>query len=664
MRKTFRFLCITALTGCSLLGLSSCGDDYDDSEIRDRLEQVEDRVAKLEEWCTTANGEITALRGLIAALENKDYVTGVETLEDGYKITFSKSESIVIRNGKDGYTPVIGAAKHSNGLYYWTIQTEEGNTVWLTDAEGNMIRTTGDNGKDGADGVDGLTPHIGSNGNWWIGEEDTGIKAEGNAGSDGLTPKIGDNGNWWIGMKDTGVPAKGENGKGAPTPVVKTGQELGTSYIADAMYLSVDGGNNWIKISGDKGDTGIQGPPGPQGPQGPGGSIFESVTEKDDYLEVKLVNSELPIRLPYYSSALSFENYETTDVYARETQIKVILPDNLNTGNYKLLIATVAPVSGATSGVTTRASNGWTVSITQPDFNSPTATVTIAGSSLLDKGDQALLSVILTYKDGTQATVSKLVKFQHFGDKPLDEAATGDFYMSDGSLISMEDELTPIQKEECIGIVMKGSRDNKGNWADDCKYKRKNGETEMSTVHGYVLALYDVSTNNDQTVECEWGPYGTQVKYEIDGVDMMNRERYTGFYGYKNTQAVISFAKSEKMDLKQNFPAVYWVTNNTEGYESRFPAPANSSGWFLPSAGQCKYWIDDYNNDNVLLSSVKKVTENNDYVWKTHYWSSSEVYNSQAYSAWCADFPPEFSPGIVTNWNKGDYSCLRACLAF
>lgn len=34
-------------------------------------------------------------------------------------------------------------------------------------------------GKDGVDGVDGITPHIGENGNWWLGEEDTGTSAFG-----------------------------------------------------------------------------------------------------------------------------------------------------------------------------------------------------------------------------------------------------------------------------------------------------------------------------------------------------------------------------------------------------------------------------------------------------------------------------------------------------
>lgn len=38
-------------------------------------------------------------------------------------------------------------------------------------------------GRDGKDGADGLTPYIGDNGNWWIGDEDTGVSASGGGGS-------------------------------------------------------------------------------------------------------------------------------------------------------------------------------------------------------------------------------------------------------------------------------------------------------------------------------------------------------------------------------------------------------------------------------------------------------------------------------------------------
>ncbi len=40
-------------------------------------------------------------------------------------------------------------------------------------------------GENGADGKDGQTPRIGENGNWWIGEQDTGIPATGPKGDKG-----------------------------------------------------------------------------------------------------------------------------------------------------------------------------------------------------------------------------------------------------------------------------------------------------------------------------------------------------------------------------------------------------------------------------------------------------------------------------------------------
>lgn len=98
----------------------------------------------------------------------------------------------------------------------------------------------GEPGTDGSDGRDGITPHIGEDGNWWVGDTNTGYKAQGPAGTpgtngrdgkdgtdgidgangangkdgkDGNTPYIGDNGNWWINGKDTGKPSRGPQGE-------------------------------------------------------------------------------------------------------------------------------------------------------------------------------------------------------------------------------------------------------------------------------------------------------------------------------------------------------------------------------------------------------------------------------------------------------------------
>lgn len=49
----------------------------------------------------------------------------------------------------------------------------------------------GQDGADGADGQDGITPHIGDNGDWYIGETDTGVHAQGIQGPQGPTGPTG-----------------------------------------------------------------------------------------------------------------------------------------------------------------------------------------------------------------------------------------------------------------------------------------------------------------------------------------------------------------------------------------------------------------------------------------------------------------------------------------
>jgi len=124
--------------------------------------------------------------------------------------------------GTDGLTPHIG----ENGNWY----------IGTTDTGVKAAGTNGDNG------LDGLTPHIGENGNWYIGTTDTGVKA---TGSDGLTPKIGENGNWYIGTTDTGIKTSGTDGL---TPHIG---ENGNWYIG-----TTDTG---VKAAATDGDNGLNG---------------------------------------------------------------------------------------------------------------------------------------------------------------------------------------------------------------------------------------------------------------------------------------------------------------------------------------------------------------------------------------------------------------------
>ena len=134
--------------------------------------------------------------------------------------------------------------------------------------------TDGAPGKDGADGApgkDGITPTIGANGNWYLGTEDTGKPsrgatgpqgadgkdgtngtdgapgkdgADGAPGKDGITPTIGENGNWYLGDEDTGKPSRGATGPQGPagddyvlTPADKT--QIAEAVIADGQEVQV-----------------------------------------------------------------------------------------------------------------------------------------------------------------------------------------------------------------------------------------------------------------------------------------------------------------------------------------------------------------------------------------------------------------------------------------
>lgn len=83
----------------------------------------------------------------------------------------------------------------------------------------------------GATGESGQTPHIGDNGHWFVGNEDTGIAAQGEAGKDGANGKdavpptvtIGANDHWFVNGVDTGKKATGTDGKDGVSPTITIG---------------------------------------------------------------------------------------------------------------------------------------------------------------------------------------------------------------------------------------------------------------------------------------------------------------------------------------------------------------------------------------------------------------------------------------------------------
>ena len=229
----------------------------------------------LKQQCEQMNANIEALQIIVNALQNNDYIKSITPIyeggkEIGYIIEFTKSGKVTIYHGKDGqngtngsngtdgtngvdgHTPIIGVAKDTDGIYYWTVDGS-----WLLDDNGQKVKAVGIDGQNGADGSNGADGAPGS---------------DGKPGSDGVTPQL-----------------KIENGM---------------------WYVSYDNGASWIELGqatgdqGPQGETGATGPQGPQGNPGVGGdSMFSNVdySSSSDYVIFVLANGTT-IQVPTWSA--------------------------------------------------------------------------------------------------------------------------------------------------------------------------------------------------------------------------------------------------------------------------------------------------------------------------------------------------------------------------
>ena len=158
------------------------------------------------------------------------------------------------RDGANGITPHVG----TNGHWF----------VGSTDTGVTAQGPKGDNGTNGRDGKDGLSPYVGTNGNWWVGTTDTGVAAkgrdgrDGRDGTDGRTPVIRD-GHWWIGDTDTGIAAQGVRGekgeKGDPGEKGKDGRDGVSPHIGDNGNWFIGTTDTGIAARGQNGNDGAAG---------------------------------------------------------------------------------------------------------------------------------------------------------------------------------------------------------------------------------------------------------------------------------------------------------------------------------------------------------------------------------------------------------------------
>lgn len=185
--------------------------------------------------------ESSDARAILRAAVGLEPITCTTTIED---VMSAQSQQELNRHAfrtaivEDNYAGTmeewLDSLKGKDGLSAYEIAVKLGfegtESEWLASLKGEP-------GEKGEDGTDGITPHIGANGNWWIGETDTGIKAAGTNGTNG---------------------ANGENGT--------DGVSVVDSYVDESYHL-------WIVLSDgnkiDAGYVGVQVPATPTEPSEP-----------------------------------------------------------------------------------------------------------------------------------------------------------------------------------------------------------------------------------------------------------------------------------------------------------------------------------------------------------------------------------------------------------
>ena len=551
----------------------------------------EQRLSALEKWQDQVNQNIESLQQL---LNTTDYITSVTPLveggeEVGYTITFLNSDPIVIYHGKkgdtgdDGYTPQISLTQGTDGNWYWTLDGE-----LLLDKDNNPIRANGEDGQQGQQGQQGQT---------------------------------------------------GQTGASAPTPQIKLGSTItGGTVITDnggmqaeAWYLSVDGGQTWYRISGDKGEQGDRGPQGstgPQGPQGPQGEQGETgdawfaaapTLSGDGTHYIFTLAGGSTFSIPAYRTLQIGEGTGTLTLSNVTTDISITLPTGSSVGDFSALMAQVVP-EGDDVSIATRVDNsGWKVEATLAESGSK---VTVTAPQ---DGSKAMLRVTLVDNAGGEIVASCVLQ------APLRSAAVGDYYYSDGTYSPTLDA-----QKECIGVVF-----YVGNVAkDDTWLQQKIGDTSTGS-HGLVVALKNADGDADNPAK--WGGDTDKLIGQQEGyANVSYRYIPQTLIGYGCTEALRHYNETADEDKK------CIAVSAVDTYAAANTAPDGTSGWYLPSLKELALLIsgdfelqNQVNKGTTLAAERDKQLEaaKGDKLIGTWYWASAEKAGSSGSQAaqwvWC-----------------------------
>lgn len=144
-------------------------------------------------------------------------------------------------DGRDGHSPVVTATKSGKTT---TISVDGAAIATINDGADGAPGKDGVEGKPGADGADGITPTIGDNGNWYLGDTDTGKPSRGEDGATGATGEKGTDGKSAYAYAVEGGYTGTEDEFAAKLAEEMSGGEMRVTNPNDSTH-ELDAGNQW-----------------------------------------------------------------------------------------------------------------------------------------------------------------------------------------------------------------------------------------------------------------------------------------------------------------------------------------------------------------------------------------------------------------------------------
>ena len=255
----------------------------------------------------------------------------------------------------------------------------------------------------------------------------------------------------------------------------------------------------------------------------------------------------------------------------------------------------------------------------------------------------------------------------------------GDYYMQDGSILPGDEDVKPFRdelQESCLGVVFWVGEIEGMHWTRTGSQKgdRLLMRDHPECVHGMVVAMDDTSS---QKVKWVTGKGATEYIYEWaqkSFKDFTSGEQ-ADWEEIRASDIYFGYCSSRLMALygSRNSDTTFPVCNAIADYAAVHPAPAGSSGWFLPSkyelatlffgapihfseSGSPYYYenlqmLNKINPQIAMASGNKLIGE---------YWSSNESSTGTGTVAWRVNLA---LPGYGVR-SKTDTYKVRAVLAF